>query len=80
MKDRIIERIKSMTEHRDRVMENYLVSLDQYDPNEGSISAVERAGILHDLDKHLTNLQMELKRINAIERMGSKPEMEVIRG
>lgn len=71
MEERILELLKKLVGHRDQVLSFYLTALDNYVPKEGSMEAVGRAGMLHDLDKHITNLEMELKRIeaHALQRM-----------
>jgi hypothetical protein len=67
MKERINELINTLNAMRDEVLNNYLEALKRYSPEQGSVEAVERAGILHDLDKHITNLEMEVKRAEAVK-------------
>lgn len=63
MKERLEGLIGKLVGCRNLVLDNYLTELSAYDPSAGSMKAVERAGLLHDLDKHITNLHMELKRL-----------------
>lgn len=67
MKQRIVDLLGVLNGHREVGLDLYLGALDKYVPKEGSIEAVERAGILHDLDRHITNLEMEVKRIEALK-------------
>lgn len=67
MKDRIEALIGKLDVYRDSILGNYLTSLDHYDPENGSMDAVERAGLLHDLDKHITNLHMEMVRLDKLD-------------
>ncbi len=57
---------------RDAVLERYLSGLDQYHPETGGLLAIERAGFLNDLDKHITNLELEVKRIETLETMQAR--------
>lgn len=67
MIERIQKQIDRLEELREDVLVNYLAALDAYKADMGSMEAVERAGILHDLDRHLTNLRMEVRRIEALK-------------
>lgn len=67
LEERIDTLIKKLVGHRDLVLDNYLTALNGYDPKEGSMESIERAGIMHDLDKHITNLELEIKRIEAMK-------------
>lgn len=66
MNDRLQALIDKLDVMRDDVLNLYLLELDNYTAAKGSMGAVERAGILHDLDKHITNLHGEIKRQEAI--------------
>jgi len=81
MKDRIKAALDKLNEIRDEVVNYYLTECEKFTANDGNPKSAYRAGLLHDLDKNITNLEMEMKRIAAIEKMnGKKVEMEVIRG
>jgi len=67
MEERIVKQIERLVGMRDEVFALYLTALDSYSSQDGSMDAVERAGILHDLDKHITNLELEMKRIEALK-------------
>lgn len=71
MREKIEDRLRLLNSYREQVLSNYLGSLVNYNPKEGSLEAVEKAGLLHDLDKHITNLESELKRIELMERMSN---------
>jgi hypothetical protein len=68
---RLDKLIKELVGRREEVVEQYLDALSGYSALEGSLDAVRRAGILHDLDKHITNLEMEMKRLAALSVMPS---------
>lgn len=63
MKERIDKLIQKLSEERDAVLKQYLDSLDKYEGNK----AAEAAGHLHDLDRHITNLHLEIQRMKAEE-------------
>ncbi len=67
MKKRMEELINKLDVMRDEALNNYLGALDRFSPEKGSMEATERSGILHDLDKHITNLHMEIKRTEIFE-------------
>lgn len=69
MEKRIQELIKMLNGLRDAALTHYLNELANFNAEKGSTRAVEAAGILHDLDKHVTNLEMEMKRIQSLERV-----------
>lgn len=69
MIERLIELIRKLNEKRGEVVKHYLDELEHWTPREGSIAAIARAGILHDLDKHITNLELEIKRLEAIKQV-----------
>ncbi len=64
MIQRITKLIEDLDTKRDEVMETYLKSLEDYDGHR----AADNAGALHDLDRHVTNLHLELKRIQGMSK------------
>jgi len=66
--NRLEKDIKKMTICRDWLLDQYLCSIEkpEWDPTT-SMTAVETAGRLHDCDRHITNLQMELKNIHPVK-------------
>lgn len=68
MRERIEGLIVKLSEMREETLGFYLAELDKFTPNDGNPDSVMRVGILKDLDKHITNLELELKRMVAIER------------
>ncbi len=77
MRDRIIKLLEKLNGLRDEVIGFYLTEMEAFTPNDGNPKAAMRAGIMHDLDKHITNLELELKRIEVMEAIGSQLELEV---
>ncbi len=71
MKERIIELITKLNGMRDQVLEAYLLELERFTPGEGNPQSVVRVGILHDLDKHVTNLELEVQRLEVTEAMAA---------
>lgn len=67
MKDRLKKLIEKLNGIRDEAIGFYLTELEAFTPNDGNPKAAMRAGIMHDLDKHITNLEMEVKRIEALD-------------
>lgn len=59
---RLNKLIDDLTERRDKVLADYLNVLDSYDGGR----AADHAGMLHDLDKHITNCHLEIKRHQGI--------------
>lgn len=72
LKKRITDLLGVLNGHREIGLNLYLDELEKYVPAEGSLTAINRAGMLADLDRHITNLEMELKRIDAVEHMGGQ--------
>lgn len=64
MKERLEKALEAMTKRRDDLLNEYLLSLetDVWDAQH-SMTAVETAGRLHDCDRHITNLELEIKRL-----------------
>ncbi len=63
MKERIHQEIERLESMRDAILIRYLDALVDFTPDEGSMTAIGCVQILHDLDKHLSNLHWEIKRI-----------------
>lgn len=64
MKERLEKALDAMVKRRDTLLDQYLSSLERPEwTMQDSLQAVESAGRLHDCDRHITNLQMELKRL-----------------
>lgn len=65
-----IENIKTALEKLDAmrsgILELYVNELMKWDQVNGNPEAAMRAGVLHDLDKHITNLMLEVKRIEVV--------------
>lgn len=56
--------IDDMLNRRDNLLNEYLMALEKPEwTNEVSMLAVNTAGRLSDCDRHITNLQLELKRL-----------------
>lgn len=64
MKERLEKALETMKKRRDELLDEYLSSLevDAWD-NARSMQAVNTAGRLQDCDRHVTNLVLELKRM-----------------
>jgi len=62
MEERIVKVIQALTVHRDVALKRYVESLESYDGHR----AADYAGELHDLDRHINNLEMEIKRTEAL--------------
>lgn len=65
MQEELQTLINKLDAMRDVAVKNYMAELNKFTPDAGNPQAATRAGILHDLDKHITNLHMELRRIRA---------------
>lgn len=65
METELQEMINKLDGLRDEVLKNYTEELAKFTAENGNSKAAEKAGILHDLDKHITNLFMELNRRRA---------------
>jgi len=65
MVERIEKLIGMLDAERDKTLNLYLEALENYDGHR----AADTAGALHDIDRHITNLHMELKRIGLAEQM-----------
>ncbi len=83
MKDikRLEKALKKMTKCRESLIDAYLSSLERPDwSQENSMTAVESAGRLHDCDRHITNIVMELKRagmgVDEIDKMAAADNIE----
>lgn len=71
MKERLTELIKKLSGLRDEALGFYLDELDKFTAADGNVKAVYKIGIVTDLDKHITNLELEIKRMAAYETMRS---------
>lgn len=71
MKERLEALLKKLTERRGKLLDGYLSDLnaDEWD-NTHSMNAVNSAGLLHDIDRHITNLTVELNRISPMQGEG----------
>lgn len=71
MKERLEKLIEALDKKRDGLLETYIVSLEKNVDNpewkDGSMGIIENAHLIHDLDKHITNLYSEIKREEAIK-------------
>lgn len=63
MKERIDKLIQMLSQQREKVLDGYLTALENYDGPRSFNSASE----LHDIDHHITNLHLEIKRMKAEE-------------
>ncbi len=59
---RLTKLIDDLTERRDKILDDYLNVLNSYDGGR----AADHAGMLHDLDHHITNCHMEIKRLQGV--------------
>ncbi len=66
MRDKIQKQLSRLEGMRNDVLGLYLTDLEEFSVKTGSMAAVNSAGILHDLDRHITNLEMELKRMESL--------------
>lgn len=62
MKERLENLLDKLNGRRDQILEEYLKILEDYDGHR----AATNAGALHDIDRHITNVILELKRMGAI--------------
>lgn len=69
MKNRLIELIKKLDGIRGEVVSYYLLELESFTSNDGNPKAAVKAGILHDLDRHISNLELEVKRLEGLEKL-----------
>lgn len=72
MEERIELLIDSLNSKRVALLENYLVKLEEYSKTEAGaqpqgLQASEWAGLIVDLDRHITNLELELRRKKVID-------------
>lgn len=77
MEERISALIEKLVGYREEVLNLYFAELDLYDPKNGSEGAVARAGRLHDIDRHITNLELEIRRIHGMRTLGNFNSTEV---
>lgn len=63
MFNRLQKLLGDLTARRVALLDAYLACLetDTWD-NEASMAAVNAAGRLHDIDRHITNVQLEIRR------------------
>lgn len=66
MSERIETLIDALLDKREGLLEKYISTLEEYAKTEAGaqpsgLDAVTAAGLIHDIDKHLTNLRMELR-------------------
>lgn len=62
MKERLEKLIGDLVKRREEILDTYLKTLVDYSGGR----AADEAGCLNDLDRHITNLHLELKRLGAI--------------
>lgn len=71
MIERLEKLIGLLDQKRDSLLESYISSLEKNVENpewkDGSMGIIENAALIHDLDKHITNMHMEIKRIQALK-------------
>lgn len=60
---RINKLVDDLTDRRARILEDYLAVLEEY--NGGR--AADHAGMLHDIDKHITNCLLEIRRLQGLK-------------
>lgn len=66
MEERLLGLIHKLALMREETLKFYLDELDNFTAEGGNPQAVDRVGILTDLDKHITNLHLEVKRIRDV--------------
>ena len=65
-KERLESALDKMITCREELLNQYLLSLERPDWSpETSHEAVNTAGRLHDCDRHITNLTLELKQVQS---------------
>lgn len=75
MIEQLKELITQLEIKRDGVMEQYITALQGYDVINGSVPAADWAARIHDLDRHITNINMEWRRLEALEKMQEIPHV-----
>lgn len=68
--ERIEKLIDALVKKRDGLLDLYLSKLELYagtepGPQPQGLLAAETSGLINDLDRHITNLNLELKRAKA---------------
>lgn len=74
MKERIEKLIDALNKKREGLVEKYLEKLDAYcatepGPQPQALECINYAGLVNDIDRHITVLELELKRKDAIAKM-----------
>lgn len=82
MDEEIKKLIDALNEKREGLLRNYLEKLNQYaktepGPQPQGLEAITWSGLVNDIDKHITNLYLELKRKKSMKKSGIP--MEVFR-
>lgn len=66
-KERFNALLDQLTKRRESLLEEYLKALEVAEWNNlNSMKAVENAGKIHDIDRHITNIMLEIKRLESI--------------
>lgn len=71
MKDRIETLIDALNKKRDGILDEYILLCELYSTspntwNKQGEDLAKFAGLLHDIDKHITNLHLERKRLEVM--------------
>lgn len=74
MKEKIEKLIEALNKKRDGLLAKYLEKLEAYVPTEPGpqpqgLECINWAGLINDVDRHITNLELELKRKDALEKL-----------
>lgn len=85
MKERIEKLIDALVSKRDGLLDKYLGHLEAYagteaGPQPQGLESVNMAGLIHDLDRHITNLHQELRLLKLSQDNGGLKTDEVIAG
>lgn len=74
MQKRISKLIEALVKKRYGLLEKYVEKLEAYvateaGPQPQGMECINWAGLISDLDRHITNLELELKRKDALDIM-----------
>jgi len=73
-KARFEKLIDALNKKRDGLLEKYLEKLEKYvstepGPQPQGLECINWAGLINDVDRHITNLELELKRKDALDKI-----------
>lgn len=67
MLERLEKLIADLQTKREAILDGYLHALEVYDQSRPNVTleAVNKANLIHDIDRHITNLYAEIERVRA---------------